>query len=190
MTSNNGDIKGFPAPVAGGGMSGNAGQGGGNIPKIGGDIAVFDAEFMKIAIDLAKIAEKHADVPIGAVIVADGKVIGQGENRVELDGDPTAHAEIVAIHNATKHMGYKFLPQNSTIYVSLEPCAMCAAAISFARIGRVVFAAADEKGGAILHNSRVFDTDGHLWKPEVGQMPELAHESSELLRNFFKNLRK
>lgn len=143
---------------------------------------------MKQALILAARAADHGDVPIGAVIVRDGKIIARGENRVQLRHDPTLHAEIVAIGRACKKLGQKFLDE-CDIYVTLEPCAMCATAISFARIRRVYFAAADAKGGGIMHNARVYETDRHLWHPAVTQLPEYADASAELLREFFRNLR-
>ena len=145
--------------------------------------------FMKQALNLARRAYSHDDVPIGAVIVRDGKIIARGENKVQLKKNPTLHAEIVAINRACKKLGAKFL-DDCDIYVSLEPCAMCATAISFARIRNVYFAATDEKGGGITSNARVYETDRHLWKPNVRQIPEYADESAELLRNFFKQRRK
>lgn len=145
--------------------------------------------FMKQALISARRAYKHDDVPIGAVIVRGGKVIARGENMVQKKKNPTLHAEIVAINRACKKLGTKFL-DDCDIYVSLEPCAMCATAISFARIQNVFFAASDEKGGGILSNARVYDTDKHLWLPAVRQLPEFADESAELLRSFFVARRK
>lgn len=140
---------------------------------------------MNQAIVYAKRAFSHDDVPIGAVIVRDGKIIARGENQVQLKKNPTLHAEIVAINRACKKLGTKFL-DGCDIYVSLEPCAMCATAISFARINNIYFAASDDKGGGITSNARVYETDKHLWKPTVHQMPEFADESAELLREFFR----
>ena len=145
--------------------------------------------FMNQAIILAKRAFAHDDVPIGAVIVHNGEIIARGENMVQKKKNPTLHAEIVAINRACKKLGTKFL-DDCDIYVSLEPCAMCATAISFARIRNVYFAATDEKGGGITANARIFDTDKHLWKPKIQQMPEYADESAALLREFFKLRRK
>ncbi len=139
---------------------------------------------MKQTLILARRAAEHGDVPIGAVIVRDGKIIARGENRVQLKMNPTLHAEIVAINRACKKLGQKFL-DDCDIYVSLEPCAMCATAISLARLRGVYFAATDAKGGAVLHNARVYETDRHLWKPTTQQMPEYADESAALLREFF-----
>ena len=144
---------------------------------------------MKQALVLAQRAAKHDDVPIGAVIVRDGKIIARGENQVQLKQNPTLHAEIVAINRACKKLGAKFL-DDCDIYVSLEPCAMCATAISFARIKNVYFAATDEKGGGITSNARIYETDRHLWKPAVQQAPEHADESAQMLRDFFALRRK
>ena len=146
-------------------------------------------DFMNQAMILANKAMNHDDVPIGAVIVRDGKIIARGENRVQKCKNPTLHAEIVAINHAVKKLGTKFL-DDCDIYVSLEPCAMCATAISFARIRNIYFAAFDEKGGGITANARIFDTDKHLWRPNIIQMPVYADASAKLLREFFKNRRK
>jgi len=143
---------------------------------------------MNQAIILAQKAFAHDDVPIGAVIVHNGKIIARGENRVQKGKNPTLHAEIVAINRAVKKLGTKFL-DDCDIYVTLEPCAMCATAISFARIRNIYFAATDEKGGGITTNARIFDTDKHLWKPKVYQMPEFAPVSATLLKEFFKQRR-
>ena len=144
---------------------------------------------MNQAIILAQRAFAHDDVPIGAVIVRNGKIIARGENMVQKKQNPTLHAEIVAINRAVKKQGQKFL-DDCDIYVSLEPCAMCATAISFARIKNIYFAATDEKGGGITANARVFDNDKHLWHPNIIQMPKYADKSAELLREFFKQRRK
>lgn len=144
---------------------------------------------MTQALNLAKRAAAHDDVPIGAVIVRDGRIIARGENRVQLKKNPTLHAEIIAIERACRKLQQKFL-DGCDIYVSLEPCAMCATAISFARIKNIYFAASDPKGGGITANARVFETDKHLWKPNVVQMPEFADASAEMLRAFFVARRK
>ena len=145
-------------------------------------------KFMKQALLCAQRAYNHDDVPIGAVIVRDGKIIARGENQVQLKQNPTLHAEIVAINRACKKLGQKFL-DDCDIYVSLEPCAMCATAISLSRIKNIYFAATDEKGGGITSNARIFDTDKHLWKPSVHHVSEFADESAQLLREFFRTRR-
>lgn len=144
---------------------------------------------MTQVLNLARHAGKNGDVPIGAVIVCDGKIIARGENLVQRKQNPTLHAEIVAINRACKKLGQKFL-DNCDIYVSLEPCAMCATALSFARIRTIYFAATDDKGGGITSNARVFENDKHLWRPNIIQVPEYADESAELLRDFFATRRK
>lgn len=144
--------------------------------------------FMNQAFLLAKKAQSHGDVPIGAVIVKEGKIIARGENCVQKSKNPTLHAEIVAINKACKKLGVKFL-DGCDIYVTLEPCSMCATAISFARIQNIYFAATDEKGGGITSNARIFYTDKHLWKPNVVQMPEYAEPSAKMLKEFFQKQR-
>lgn len=144
--------------------------------------------FMNQAFLSAKRALSHDDVPIGAVIIKDNKIIARGENRVQTDKNPTKHAEIVAINKACKKLDTKFL-DGCDLYVTLEPCAMCATAISFARIKNIYFAATDEKGGGITTNAKIFETDKHLWKPNIIQMPEYADKSAEMLREFFKQQR-
>lgn len=144
--------------------------------------------FMNQAFLLAKKALSHDDVPIGAVIVKDDKIIARGENCVQKSKNPTLHAEIIAINKACKKLGIKFLDE-CDLYVTLEPCAMCATAASFARIKNIYFAATDEKGGGITANARIFESDKHLWKPNVIQMPEYADKSAEMLRTFFQKQR-
>lgn len=144
---------------------------------------------MTQVLNLARHAGENGDVPIGALIVYNGKIIARGENLVQRKQNPTLHAEIVAINRACKKLGTKFL-EDCDIYVSLEPCAMCATAISFARIRTIYYAAPDEKGGGITSNARVFDTDKHLWHPNIIQIPEYADESAKLLRKFFALRRK
>ena len=144
--------------------------------------------FMNQAFLSAVKALSYDDVPIGAVIVHDGKIIAHGENQVQKSKNPTLHAEIVAINKACKKLGQKFLDE-CDLYVTLEPCAMCATAISFARIKNVYYAARDEKGGGITTNARIFENDKHLWHPNIIQMSEYADKSAEMLRNFFKKQR-
>ena len=139
---------------------------------------------MKQVLNLAHHAALGGDVPIGAAIVRNNKIVARGENLVQRKQNPTLHAEIVAINRACKKLGTKCL-DDCDIYVSLEPCAMCATAISFARIRNIYFAAPDPKGGGITANARIFDTDVHLWKPNIIQMSEYAPQSAKLLREFF-----
>ena len=146
-------------------------------------------DYMLQALNLARRAAAHEDVPIGAVIVRDGRIIARGENRVQLRQNPTLHAEIVAINQACKKLNQKFL-DDCDIYVTLDPCAMCATAISFARLRNIYFAATDAKGGGITANARVFDTDRHLWHPQIAQLPEYADAAGDLLREFFRARRK
>lgn len=146
-------------------------------------------KFMNQAILCAHRAMKHDDVPIGAVIVRDGKIIARGENQVQIRKNPTLHAEIVAINRACKKLGTKFLDE-CDIYITLEPCAMCATAISFARIRNIYFAATDPKGGGITSNAKIYETDRHLWRPNIYQLPEYATESADLLKSFFAIRRK
>lgn len=146
-------------------------------------------DFMKQALNCAIRAQSHDDVPIGAVIVRDGRIIARGENKVQKQQNPTLHAEIVAINRACKKLGQKFL-DDCDIYVTLEPCAMCATAISFARIRHVYFAATDVKGGGITTNARIYDTDRHLWRPGVTQLPTYADASTDMLRDFFAKRRR
>lgn len=140
-------------------------------------------EYMRRAMDLARAAGEAAEVPIGAIVVRDGLVIGEGENRNRRDNDPTAHAEIVAIRAAAAAIG-DFRLIDCELWVTLEPCAMCAGAISHARIARVYYAAPDPKGGGVDHGARVFAHPQCLHRPEVyGGIGETA--AATLLRGFF-----
>jgi len=144
--------------------------------------------FMREAMRCAVRALRHDDVPIGAVIVRNGAIIARGENRVQKSRDPTAHAEMIAIRSAAKKLGKKFL-DGCDIYITLEPCAMCATAISFARIKRLVFAADDPKGGGVNYGARVYETDPHLWKPAIEKDNDYSDTSSRMLKDFFKKIR-
>ena len=140
---------------------------------------------MRLALREAERASEHDDVPIGCVVVADGEVVAASPNERELRGDPTAHAEILALREAAARVGDGWrMPADGVLYVTLEPCAMCAGAIVLARMPRVVFAAWDPKAGA---SGSVFDILGEPrlnWRPAVaGGL--LAEESAELLRSFF-----
>ncbi len=127
------------------------------------------------------------EVPIGAVIVKDGQVIAAAHNAPRMLHDPTAHAEIMAIREAARALGNERL-EDCELWVTLEPCAMCAGAIAHARIARLYYAAADPKGGAVEHGARVFEQDQCLHRPEVySGMGEV--EAAELLRAFFRDRR-
>ena len=144
---------------------------------------------MELALGLARTAAERGEVPVGAVIVnADtGQMIASAGNRTEEDNDPTAHAEMLAIQEATGNQERARL-ENCDMYVTLEPCAMCATAISFARIRRLYFGAYDAKFGGVEHGAKVFEHATCHHKPEViGGMGESG--SAELLRGFFKDRR-
>ena len=142
---------------------------------------------MKRALALAREAADAGEVPIGAVVVKDGVVIGEGRNAPRADHDPTAHAEIVAIRAAAKALGDQRLT-GCELFVTLEPCAMCAGAIAHARLSRVTYAAPDPKGGGVAHGARVFDHPQCLHRPEVvSGIGE--NEAAELLRTFFRERR-
>jgi tRNA(adenine34) deaminase len=138
---------------------------------------------MRRALDLARIAAEWGEVPVGAVVVKDGQVIAEGHNRPRESHDPTAHAEIVAIRLAAAKLGNERL-DGCDLYVTLEPCAMCAGAIAHARMARLYYGADDPKGGAVVHGPRVFS------QPTVHHRPEIydgigANEAAALLRDFF-----
>jgi len=139
---------------------------------------------MKRALDEARLAAGEGEVPIGAVVVRDGAVIAAAHNRPRGLHDPTAHAEVLAIREAARHLGNERL-DGCELWVTLEPCAMCAGAIAHARIARLYYAAADAKGGAVEHGARVFEHDQCLHRPEVYSGMGEA-ESAELLRGFFR----
>src|SRR6266566_4828940 len=111
--------------------------------------------FMEMALQEARAAGERGEVPVGCVLVSGGKVIARAGNRTIADRDPTAHAEMIAIREVTRALGSERL-DNCDLYVTLEPCAMCAAAVSFARIRRLYYGAADPKGGAVENGVRYF----------------------------------
>ncbi|WP_122466965.1 tRNA adenosine(34) deaminase TadA [Brevundimonas lutea] len=141
---------------------------------------------MRMALDLAQAAADAGEAPIGAVLVdeATGEVVATGANRPIGDHDPTAHAEIVALRAAGQARG-NYRLTGLTLYVTLEPCAMCAGAISHARIARVVWGADDPKGGALAHGPRLYDQPTLHWKPSI-EGGLLAQEAGDLLRGFFR----
>ena len=147
-----------------------------------------DNSFMQAALEEAKHAAARDEVPIGAVLVNEsGEIVAKAGNRTRELNDPSAHAEILVIREACDKSGAQRIP-DTTLYVTLEPCAMCAAAISFARIKRVVFAADDPKGGGILHGGKFYDQPTCHHKPDV-QHGLMASECGEILREFFKSKR-
>lgn len=139
---------------------------------------------MAAAFAAARTAADAGETPVGAALVRDGRVIATAGNRVILDRDPTAHAEILAVRRAAAELGSERLI-GCDLYVTLEPCAMCAGAISFARIRRLYWAASDPKGGAVEHGPRFFS------QPTCHHAPELyggirESEAAEMLRDFFR----
>ena len=143
--------------------------------------------FMDLALKTAENAGKAGEVPIGCVIVRDYEVIAAAGNRTLTDRDPTAHAEILAIRQAAEAIGTERLV-DCDLYVTLEPCPMCAGAIAFARIRRLYFAAPDPKGGAVEHGVRLFGAPTCHHAPEVyGGLRET--EAADLLRSFFAERR-
>ena len=138
---------------------------------------------MTLAVDEARAAAEAGEVPVGCVIVHDGEVVARAGNRTLRDHDPTAHAEVLAIRSATASLGSERLV-DCDLYVTLEPCAMCAAAISFARIRRLYFGAPDPKGGAVENGVKFFANPSCHHRPEVyGGIGE--REAATLLREFF-----
>jgi tRNA(adenine34) deaminase len=142
---------------------------------------------MARALALAQDAARAGEVPVGAVIVRDGVVIAQAHNAPRRLTDPTAHAELLAIRRAAEALGQERL-EGCELWVTLEPCAMCAGAIAHARIGRLYYGAADPKGGAVDHGARVFEQAQCLHRPEVYAGIGEA-EAAELLRGFFRDRR-
>lgn len=151
------------------------------------ETGLTDLEFMQAAMAEARGAAAAGEVPIGAVVVHEGAMIARGQNRVLRDVDPTAHAEIVAMRAAATALGnYRLI--GCTLYVTLEPCAMCAGAMIHARIDRLVFAAADPKAGACVSVLSVLNHPqlNHRMLVEQGIA---AEEAAELLRGFFRERR-
>jgi tRNA(adenine34) deaminase len=149
-----------------------------------------DRRTMRIALDYAQAAADAGETPVGAVVVdpASGQVIAAAHNAPIQSHDPTAHAEVLALRAAAVKLG-NYRLTDLTLVVTLEPCAMCAGAISHARIGRLVYGADDPKGGAVVHGPRFFDQPTCHWRPAV-EGGVLADESSALLKAFFKARRK
>jgi tRNA(adenine34) deaminase len=146
-----------------------------------------DVRFMEQALASAKSAFDHDDVPVGCVVVLDGQIVGTGENRREIDRDPVAHAEIIALRQATKNLTDWRL-QGATVYVTLEPCVMCAGALIASRVSRVVYGASEEKTGAAGSRYNLF-SDPRLLHEINLTAGVLAKESAELLGKFFSERR-
>ena len=144
-------------------------------------------EAMALALEEARKGGDAGEVPIGAVVVKDGTVIAVAHNSPRALSDPTAHAEVLAIREAARVLGNERL-DNCELWVTLEPCAMCAGAIAHARIARLYYGAADAKGGAVEHGARVFEQEQCLHRPEVYSGIGEA-EAGELLRGFFRERR-
>lgn len=142
---------------------------------------------MQAALTEARTAAEHGEVPVGAVIVRDGTIIARAGNRPRATNDPSAHAEMLAIRAACAALGQERLT-GCDLYVTLEPCTMCAAAISFARIRRLYFGATDEKGGAVVSGVRFFEQPTCHHAPEI--YPGIGEtEAAELLKRFFAERR-
>jgi tRNA(adenine34) deaminase len=146
-----------------------------------------DEYYMRLALREAEHAQDHDDVPVGAVIVKDGEVIGASHNERELRNDPTAHAEMLALREASHALG-SWRVLDAVMYVTLEPCTMCAGAIVLARIPRIVFAAADPKAGAAGSVLNLLDVPQLNHRPQVAA-GLLADEAGDLLRAFFAGRR-
>jgi tRNA(adenine34) deaminase len=147
-------------------------------------LAVPQPSFMDQALEQARAAAAAGEVPVGCVVVRDGAVVAATHNRTVTDRDPTAHCELLAIRQAAAALGSERLA-DCDLYVTLEPCAMCAAAISFARIRRLYYGAADPKGGAVESGVRFFDAPTCHHRPEIyGGLGEA--DAAALLKDFFK----
>lgn len=152
----------------------------------GGMDEAFDLEMMRRAMAQAQAAADAGEAPVGAVLVdpATAALVAEAHNQPIRLHDPTAHAEVLAMRAAAQTLG-NYRLTGLTLYVTLEPCAMCAGAISHARIGRVVYGAADEKGGALAHGPRFFEQPTCHSRPDV-TAGVMAEESSALLKSFFR----
>lgn len=146
-----------------------------------------DAAWMELALELARRGAEAGEVPVGALVIKDGQIVGQGHNRNLLDNDPTAHAEIVALRQAAATLGNHRLI-GCEIFVTVEPCAMCAGAMVHARIARLVYGAADPKAGAVSSVLQVINHPRLNHKMEV-TAGVLADQCAELLQDFFRKKR-
>lgn len=146
-----------------------------------------DEHWLAVALAEAEAAAARGEVPVGAVLIGpDGALVASAGNEIVATRDPTAHAEMLVIREAARRLGNERLV-GTTLYVTLEPCAMCAGAISFARIKRVVYAAADPKGGAVAHGGKFFEQPTCHHRPEVVRAEGDAEDkASALLKDFFR----
>jgi tRNA(adenine34) deaminase len=142
-----------------------------------------DDRFMREALDEAGRATEHGDVPVGAAVARDGKVIARAHNRREVDADPTAHAELLAMRDAARALG-RWRLSDCALYVTVEPCAMCAGAAVLARVALVVFAAPDEKAGAVVSVAQLLEERWVNHRPRW-RRGALRAQSEALLREFF-----
>ena len=148
-----------------------------------------DDRFMREALEEGRLAAGHGDVPIGAAIVRDGAVVARAGNRREIDADPTAHAEVIAIREAARALG-RWRLSDCALYVTVEPCAMCAGAAVLARIALVVFGAPDEKAGAVRSVAELLEAPWMNHHPRWRYYPLLRDEVERLLGEFFAVQRK
>ena len=149
-----------------------------------------DSGYMALALAEAEAAGARGEVPVGAVLAgSDGAVLAQAGNRILERKDPTAHAELLALREGAQALDNERLV-GCTLYVTLEPCAMCAGAISLARVARLVFAAEDPKGGAVLHGPLFFAQPTCHHRPQVSRCLDEADAASQLLKEFFRVRRK
>jgi tRNA(adenine34) deaminase len=148
-----------------------------------------DDRFMQEALTEARLASEHGDVPIGAAIVRDGAVVARAGNRREVDADPTAHAEVLVIREAARVLG-RWRLSDCALYVTVEPCAMCAGAAVLARIALVVFGAPDEKAGAVRSAAEILDAPWTNHRPRWRFYPLLRDDVERLLAEFFATQRR
>ena len=152
-----------------------------------GAIEAVDAQWMRQALDLARSAASRDEVPVGAVLVADAAIVGRGSNETIGRSDPTAHAEINALRDAAAKLGNYRLP-GTTLYVTLEPCMMCAGALVHARVERLVFGAREPRTGVVASRGRVLDSEAHNHRVAVHE-GVLAEECAVLMQKFFRGRR-
>jgi tRNA(adenine34) deaminase len=148
-----------------------------------------DERFMREAFEEGRLATEHGDIPIGAAIVRDGTVVARAGNRREVDADPSAHAEVIAIREAARALG-RWRLSDCALYVTVEPCAMCAGAAVLARIALVVFGAPDEKAGAVKSRTELLDATWMNHHPRWRYYPQLRDQIERVLSDFFATQRK